>query len=126
MNNSEMINGVDRAVALRIRSPEKIGSGIELEGGPITIGRNAPDHMPDVALGPDAQRWVGRLHCTLDFSDGMWTVTDNASVNGTLLRHGNNTDWVEARAYRSDGGVETPVTGYRLNVCRQADPEVGR
>ncbi|MCU1685293.1 MAG: hypothetical protein JWQ81_6032 [Amycolatopsis sp.] len=162
-----------RAVALRISSPDGVASGVELGTGPITVGRAAPDHAPDVALGPDPQRWVGRLHCTLDFADGMWSVTDNASVNGTLLRHGGTAehlrgrkrlqhgdqllilgdmtaggeplyweltfldphttrpapfgsppavrhtgpclryDWVEARAYRRDGGAETPIAGLR-------------
>lgn len=162
-----------RAVALRVGSPGGAVSVAELDTGPVTIGRAAPEHAPDVELGPDPQRWVGRLHCTLDFADGMWSVTDNASVNGTLLRHGDTTerlmgrkriqhgdvllilgdmtpagepqyweltfldphttrpapfgpptdvrhtgsclryDWVEARAYRSEGGVETPITGLR-------------
>jgi DNA-binding winged helix-turn-helix (wHTH) protein len=88
---------VTRAVALRITSPEGVQSGVELDRGPITIGRAAPDHAPDVALGPDPQRWVGRLHCTLDFADGMWSVTDNASVNGTLLRHGETTERLQGR-----------------------------
>lgn len=163
---------VVRVVALRITSPSGEEHGVELDGGPITVGRAAPEHHPDVELGPDPQRWVGRLHCTLDFADGMWSVTDNASVNGTLLRHGDTTerlqsrkrilhgdtllilgdmtpagaplyweltfldphttqpaplespevrhtgpclryDWVEARAYRVDGGVSTPITGLR-------------
>ncbi|MBE1593325.1 FHA domain-containing protein [Nonomuraea angiospora] len=160
-------------MTLRISSPEGVMSGVELGSGPITVGRASPDHAPDVELGPDPQRWVGRLHCTLDFADGMWSVTDNASVNGTLLRHGDVTerlqgrkrvqhgdkllilgdmtadgeplyweltfldphttqpapfgppsevrhtgpglryDWVAARAYRVENGVETPITGLR-------------
>ncbi|MDQ3153013.1 MAG: FHA domain-containing protein [Actinomycetota bacterium] len=86
-----------RAAALRISSPEKVITGVDLHGGPVTIGRAALEYGPDVSLGPDPQRWVGRLHCTLDFTDGMWSVTDNASVNGTLLRHGNATTRLEAR-----------------------------
>ncbi|MCK2242975.1 MULTISPECIES: FHA domain-containing protein [unclassified Crossiella] len=37
------------------------------------------------------QRWVGRLHCTLDLALGLWSVTDNDSVNGTLLRRDGGT-----------------------------------
>lgn len=85
---SEGVDAVDRAAALRISSPDDVTSGVELDGGPVTIGRRAPEQAPDVVLSPDPQRWVGRLHCTLDLVDGIWTVTDNASVNGTLLRHG--------------------------------------
>ncbi|MEE6308772.1 FHA domain-containing protein [Plantactinospora veratri] len=76
----------DGSVTLRITSPEGRTRGVELTDGPVTVGRTAPDHAPHVALEPDPQRWVGRLHCTLDLSDGGWAVTDNASVNGTLLR----------------------------------------
>lgn len=94
-----------RAVALRITSPEGERSGIELDSGPVTIGRAAPDHAPDVALGPDPQRWVGRLHCTLDYADGMWSVTDNASVNGTLLRHGDRTERLQGRRRIQHGDV---------------------
>ncbi|MGX7672317.1 FHA domain-containing protein [Plantactinospora sp. DSM 117369] len=74
------------SVTLRVTSPEGRVRGVELTDGPITVGRTAADHTPDVVLEPDPQRWVGRLHCTLDSRDGGWTVTDNASVNGTLLR----------------------------------------
>ncbi|MFE0153673.1 FHA domain-containing protein [Nonomuraea sp. NPDC059007] len=70
---------------------------VELGSGPITIGRASPEHAPDVELGPDPQRWVGRLHCTLDFANGMWSVTDNASVNGTLMRHGEVTERLQGR-----------------------------
>lgn len=87
----------ERAVTLRIVSPAGIASGAEVRGRSVTIGRRAPDHVPDVGLGPDPQRWVGRLHCTLDLADGLWTVTDNASVNGTLLRHGESVTRLNGR-----------------------------
>jgi len=162
-----------RAAILHISSPAGEISSAELARTRVTIGRVAPGHMPDVALGPDQQRWMGRLHCTLEFDDGMWSVMDNGSVNGTLLRHGDTTyriegrkriqhgdaililgdltpddqplyweltfqdphttqpapleppgdlpahgpclryDWVAARAFRCEGGSETPVEGLR-------------
>jgi predicted component of type VI protein secretion system len=40
---------------------------------------------------------VGRLHCSLDLVDGLWTVTDNNSVNGTLLRIGETTERLVGR-----------------------------
>jgi hypothetical protein len=79
------VDGVATA-ALRICSPRGEKSGVDLVRTPLTVGRSSPGHDPDVALGPDPQRWVGRLHCTLDLDLGTWSVTDNASVNGTLLR----------------------------------------
>jgi hypothetical protein len=88
---------VERAVTLRISSPDGLAGGTELTAGPVTIGRRAPEQTPDVVLEPDPQRWVGRLHCTLDMVDGVWTVTDNASVNGTLLRHGEVTERLQGR-----------------------------
>lgn len=78
---------MDRTVALRVTAPDGATRGVELDAGTVTIGRRAPEQSPDVALSPDPQRWVGRLHCSLDLIEGRWMVTDNASVNGTLLRH---------------------------------------
>ena len=83
--------------SLRITSPEGEVTHRELDGTQLSVGRSAPDHTPDIVLGPDPQRWVGRLHCTLDFADGVWSVTDNASVNGTLLRRGGSTSRLVGR-----------------------------
>ena len=41
-----------RAAALRISSPEKAITGVDLHGGPITIGRAALEYGPDVSSGP--------------------------------------------------------------------------
>lgn len=95
----------ERSARLRISSPNRVTNGIELETGPITVGRRAPEHDPDIVLEPDPQRWVGRLHCTLDFADGMWSVTDNASVNGTLLRHGDCTERLQGRKRLQHGDM---------------------
>lgn len=86
-----------RAAALRITSPDGAVAGADLDAGPVTIGRRAVGHEPDVALDPDPQRWVGRVHCTLEIVGGMWTVCDNASLNGTLLRHGGAVTRLEGR-----------------------------
>ncbi|MFD3522624.1 FHA domain-containing protein [Streptomyces sp. NPDC058653] len=86
-----------KGAALRVSSPEGTQTVFELSGVSVTVGRAVPERAPDVGLGPDPQRWVGRLHCTLDFADGMWSVTDNASVNGTLLRHGDTIERLQAR-----------------------------
>lgn len=75
-----------RGPALRITAPGGEVTHAVLDEGSVTVGRAGLDHAPAVALGPDPQRWVGRLHCTLEHADGLWSVADNASVNGTLLR----------------------------------------
>ncbi|MEJ2885439.1 FHA domain-containing protein [Actinomycetospora aeridis] len=86
-----------RVAVLRVTSPEGEVGTHELASGPLTVGRPSPGHAPDVALSPDPQRWVGRVHCTLDLDDGLWSVADNGSVNGTLLRHDGTTRRLEGR-----------------------------
>jgi DNA-binding winged helix-turn-helix (wHTH) protein len=76
----------DATAAVRVLSPDGTRTGFDLRHSPVTIGRASPGHQPDVVLGPDPQRWVGRLHCILELDLGLWYATDNASVNGTLLR----------------------------------------
>lgn len=104
-----------KGAALRVSSPEKAQAVFELAGVSVTIGRAVPERAPDVGLGPDPQRWVGRLHCTLDFADGMWSVTDNASVNGTLLRHGDTIERLQARKRIQHGDT--------LLILGDMDPE---
>lgn len=101
--------------SLRICSPDGEKSGVDLVRAPLTVGRSSPGHDPDVVLGPDPQRWVGRLHCTLDLDRGTWSVTDNASVNGTLLRR-------EGDVRRLDGR-EALRHGDRLLIVGDMTPE---
>jgi DNA-binding response OmpR family regulator len=44
--------------------------------------------MPELVLDPDPHRLVSRVHCVVAHTEGAWTVTDNASDNGTILRRG--------------------------------------
>lgn len=94
-----------RATTLRITSPSGEVSGVELGSGPVMVGRTAPDHHPDVVLEPDPQRWIGRVHCTFEIVDGAWTVTDNASVNGTLLRRKGQTTRLAGRTRLVHGDI---------------------
>ncbi|MBA8922828.1 hypothetical protein BC739_000025 [Kutzneria viridogrisea] len=75
-----------RVTCLWITSPDGRKWTHELAGGRTRIGRATRDGAPEVALEPDEQRLVSRVHCVLDHRDGCWTLTDNASANGTLLR----------------------------------------
>ncbi|AOS64581.1 FHA domain-containing protein [Actinoalloteichus hymeniacidonis] len=94
-----------RAAALRINSPDGTRANFELNRWPITVGRAAHDSGADVKLGPDPQRWVGRLHCTLDYDGGLWWVTDNSSVNGTLVRQNGRTERLRGRRRLHHGDV---------------------
>ncbi|MDI5979864.1 FHA domain-containing protein [Amycolatopsis magusensis] len=46
------------------------------------------DGAPECVLEPDPHRLVSRVHCTAEHADGGWTIADNASDNGTVLRRG--------------------------------------
>lgn len=91
--------------SLEVRSPggeeEKV---VELRDERLSVGRRAPGSEPDLALDPDPQCWVSRLHCVLE-SDrtGRWWLTDESTLNGTFLRRD-----------RKTGRVKEPV---RLKDC---------
>ena len=78
---------------------------VELAHARVQIGRAAPGHEPHVALDPDPQRSVGRLHCLLDYADGAWWLSDNGTVNGTFLRRGDRTERVLRRVRLQDTDV---------------------
>lgn len=61
---------------------------VDLSSERITIGRSAPGVRPDIVLEPDPQRWIGRIHCILENVGGLWSIADNATVNGTYLSRG--------------------------------------
>src|SRR5215469_11923103 len=86
-----------RLTCLWITSPDGDRRTHELRSARTTVGREIPDGAPDVALGPDPQRLVSRLHCVVEYGDGVWSVTDNASDNGTLLRRTGETTRVFGR-----------------------------
>lgn len=75
-----------RVACVRVTSPDGQRSTYDLSAGRTRIGRATPDGVLDLALGPDPYRLVSRVHCILEHSEGVWSVTDNASENGTMLR----------------------------------------
>jgi len=75
-----------RVACVRITSPDGQRSTYELSAPRIRVGRATPSGPPELALGPDPHRLVSRVHCILEYSEGSWSVTDNASNNGTMLR----------------------------------------
>jgi DNA-binding winged helix-turn-helix (wHTH) protein len=77
-----------RVTCFRVTSPEGYRSIHELGAGRTRIGRAMADGAPELELAPDPHRLVSRVHCVVDQHDGVWTVTDNASDNGTMLRRG--------------------------------------
>jgi FHA domain len=75
-----------RAACVRITSPDGMRSTHQLMVGRTTVGRATPDAAPDLVLTPDPHRLISRLHCVIEYSDGAWSLTDNGSDNGTMLR----------------------------------------
>ncbi|NUT46542.1 MAG: FHA domain-containing protein [Saccharothrix sp.] len=69
-----------------ITSPDGRSWTHELTSARITVGRGTPGGSPDLSLDPDPHRLVSRVHCVLEYVDGAWSVIDNASANGTVLR----------------------------------------
>lgn len=90
---------------LEVRAPDGAAYDVELVPGTVQVGRNAPGHQPDVALEPDPQRWVGRLHCLLEYESGAWWLSDNGTVNGTFLCRDEHTERVEGRSRLRHGDV---------------------
>jgi hypothetical protein len=82
---------------LEIHAPDGRATRVELQHDRVQVGRPAPGHQPDVMLDPDPQRWIGRLHCLLDYEAGTWWLVDNGTVNGTFLRRGERTQRVAGR-----------------------------
>lgn len=80
-----------RVTSLRITAPDGTHTTHELTDVRTRIGRLTAGNDPELALDPDPQRLVSRVHCVVEFSDGGWTVTDNASHNGTMLRRAGET-----------------------------------
>lgn len=68
----------------------------------LSVGRRAPGSEPNIVLDPDPQRRVGRLHCMFERAAGQWYLTDNATLNGTLLRRHDETVRVEGRVRLRD------------------------
>lgn len=77
-----------RVTCFRVTSPDGYRSTHELGPGRTRIGRATLDGAPELVLDPDPHRLVSRVHCIVEHADGVWTVTDNASDNGTILRRG--------------------------------------
>lgn len=77
-----------RVTCFRVISPDGYRTTHELKSGRTRIGRATGDGAPELVLDPDPHRLVSRVHCTVEHTDGVWTVTDNASDNGTVLRRG--------------------------------------
>jgi hypothetical protein len=88
---------------LIIESPHGARRTVELPNERVSIGRASPTSDPDIVLEPDPQQRVSRIHCVLEFRAIAWYVSDNTTVNGTLLRRGAQTHRLEGAARLAHG-----------------------
>lgn len=98
----EIVCGVACVV---VRAPDGREWTVDLDSDRLTVGRATPSSRPDLVLEPDPQRWVGRLHCSVEKSDGLWWLTDNGTVNGTLVWRDGVEERVIGRRRLDDGDV---------------------
>lgn len=89
-------------------------ANVALGSDRVSVGRAMPEHSPDIALGPDPQRWISRLHCTLEQAEGGWFVVDNGSVNGTVVERNGVRERVDGRHRLLDGDFVL-VLGYLVD-----------
>ncbi len=96
-----------RQAYIEIRGPDGQETAVTMLGSDrVTIGRSVPDNCPDVPLAPDPQQLVSRLHCLLEREGGAWWISDNATPNGTFLRHGDDEpEKISSRRRLQDGDV---------------------
>jgi hypothetical protein len=112
-----------------VHAPDGSSFAVALHPGRVQIGRPAPGHDPDIVLEPDPERWVGRLHCVLEFDTGAWWLVDNGTVNGTFLRRHDSVERVEGRVrlrandvIRILGGMDSDDGGLRYWELTLLDP----
>ena len=74
-----------------------------LSGERLTIGRLP--QFADVALQPDPQRLVSKMHCLIEQAGGGWWLVDNGSTNGTYLQRGETRERVRGRIRLFDGDI---------------------
>jgi hypothetical protein len=87
---------------LEVRGPEGQGFTVEITKERLTVGRLQDNDLP---LKDDPQLLVSRTHCIVQRDAGVWWVVDNASVNGTFLKHGQSVEVVEGRLPLTEGDV---------------------
>ncbi len=98
---------------LEILAPDSTSTEAIITEGALRIGRHAP--IVDLALAPDPQRLVSKLHCLIEQREGTWWIVDNGSTNGTFVRHAGNTTRVEGIAALADRDVILLLGGLSEN-----------
>lgn len=82
---------------LEISGNEKTSVKFTIESDRIIIGR-LPD-ANDISLEPDPQKLVTRyMHCSIEQRKGIYWLIDNASKNGTFLKHEQQIQRVQGEA----------------------------
>ncbi|MCW5937091.1 MAG: FHA domain-containing protein [Fimbriimonadaceae bacterium] len=95
-----------------------VRAGVETEevfefAPPALIGRFDPEVGPiDVDLGPLPEgSYVSRKHARIECADGVWTITDLGSSNGTYIRRD---DFERVESGEIEDGSEIALGNARL------------
>lgn len=96
-----------------VSSPDGTRTEHPLVDDRVTVGRAVPGYSPDIALGPDQQAWISRLHCWYERVHGSWYVVDNGSVNGTMVERQGRREIVDGRMRLQDQD-EVLILGYMV------------
>jgi hypothetical protein len=76
---------------------------VELTKDRFTIGRFA--EFNDIALEPDPQQLVSRVHCAIERDSDGWWIVDNGSVNKTFIQREETMHTVHGRALLKTGDI---------------------
>jgi S1-C subfamily serine protease len=85
-------------IELRVLSGTRAGTREQFEQPVVTVGRDATS---DLRFDPQTELDVSTRHGELRYADGVWTIHDQGSTNGTFV----NGERVENSARLSDGDV---------------------
>lgn len=103
-------------ISLRVLTGSRAGALERFDGTVVTAGR---DPTSDFRFDPQADLDVSTRHAELRLADGVWSIHDRASTNGTYV---NDERVSDARALRSGDVVSFGAHGPRVEVQLGGSP----
>ena len=102
---------------LRVLSGSRTGAREQFDKPSVTVGRHA---MSDLRFDPQTELDVSTRHAEFRQADGVWTITDEGSTNGTLV----NGERVTGSRRLNDGdvvsfGANGPRVGHSVGDDRR-------